>query len=189
VAVEALHLAVGLWPIRLGEALLSAEFGDGLAEATGVAVVAGVVGQHALDGDAMGGEERRGAAQEPRAGLAPLVGQDLHVGQPGVVVHSGVDIVVARAAARSGGADPVLGGRPAVDAVATAGTQPAELLDIEVEQLAGVGAFVVADDPAGWPVHDGQPVEAQPAKDAVDGGGRPADQRLDPCRAELADPA
>jgi len=94
-----------------------------------------------------------------------------------------------RAAARSGGADPVLGGRPAVDAVATAGTQPAELLDIEVEQLAGVSAFVVADDPAGWPVHDGQPVEAQPAKDAVDGGGRPADQRLDPCRAELADPA
>lgn len=121
----------------------------------------------------VGGEEGRGAAQEPRAGLAPLVGQDLHVGQPGVVVHSGVDIVIARAAARSGGADPVLGGRPAVDALATAGTQPAELLDIEVEQLAGVGAFVAADDPAGWPVHDGQPVEAQPAKDAVDGGGRP----------------
>jgi hypothetical protein len=67
VAVEALHLAVGLWPIRLGE---------GLAEATGVAVAAGVVGQHALDGDAVGGEERRGAAQEPRAGLAPLVGQE-----------------------------------------------------------------------------------------------------------------
>jgi hypothetical protein len=51
-----------------------------------------------------------------------------------------------------------------VDAVATAGTQPAEFLDIEVEQLAGVGAFVAADDPTGWPVHDGQPVEAQPAR-------------------------
>jgi PAS domain-containing protein len=41
-AVDALHLAVGLRPVGPGEALLSAELRDGLAEVTGVAVVAGV---------------------------------------------------------------------------------------------------------------------------------------------------
>ncbi len=111
--------------------MLGAEFGDGLAEGTGAAVVAGVVGQHPADGHAVGGVEGPGPAQESRAGHAALVRQDLDIGQPGVVVYGGMDVVVAWAALTVACAE--LGGVAAVDAVAAAGAQPAELLDIDVE--------------------------------------------------------
>ena len=47
----------------------------------------------------VGGEEGAGAAQEPRAGGPLLVGQDLGIGEAGVIIHSGVDIVIADRAA------------------------------------------------------------------------------------------
>ena len=48
-----------------------------------------------IAGDAVGGEVVGGAGEERRAGRALLVGQDLGVGQPGVVIDEGVDVVEA----------------------------------------------------------------------------------------------
>lgn len=65
---------------------------DGDVDRLGVAPV--VVGHHALDpGVAVGGEESVGARQERRAGRSLLVGQDLGVGQPQVVVGEREDVV------------------------------------------------------------------------------------------------
>ena len=106
-----------------------------------------VVGHDPLDGDAVGGEERRGrGARNAGGGLALLVGVDLGVGQAGVVVDGGVHVVVA--ASRRGPLRP--GGRlaaavAAVDPPAAAVGEPAELLDVDVDQFAGAVAFVAAD--------------------------------------------
>ena len=112
-AVEPLHLGVGLGPIGAGEALDRAEVGNGLAEVVIGAVVAGGVGHDPLDGDAVGVEPATSAAQEPGAGLAPRIGQDLDIGQPGVMIDGGMHMVVAR----SGLPAPVAGA--VLDRVAT----------------------------------------------------------------------
>jgi hypothetical protein len=60
----------------------------------------GVVGHDAFDPvDAECGEVGGGAVQEVSAGAGFLVGVDLGVGQPGVVVDRGVDVFLADAAA------------------------------------------------------------------------------------------
>jgi hypothetical protein len=60
-----------------------------------------------------------------------------------------------------------------------------QLFDIQVDQLAGSGALIAADHPAGGPVHGGQPTQAMADQDAMDGGGGPAGRGGDPGRAEL----
>jgi hypothetical protein len=87
-------------------------------------------------GDAVGGEEASGSGQEPSAGAGLLIGEHLGIGQAGVVINGGMDEVVARPT--SGVAAAVLGGVAAMDAVAAAGAEPAQLLDVEVDQLARV---------------------------------------------------
>ena len=61
----------------------------------GGAVAGAVVGQHALDPDAVAGDRRRGrgGGSRPRSGL--LVGEDLGVGEPAVVVDGDVDVLPA----------------------------------------------------------------------------------------------
>jgi hypothetical protein len=44
-----------------------------------------------------------------------------------------------------------------MDTVAAAIAQSTQLLDIDVDQLARLGAFIAADHPPGRPVHPGQP--------------------------------
>ena len=91
----------------------------------------------------MGSEERPGPGQEASAGHPALVGQDLGVGQPGVIIHGDVDVVVADA--------------PPADLLAAAVEPPAatvgdaaQLLDIDVDQLAGLVALVAqGGGPAG----------------------------------------
>ena len=61
------------------------------------AVADPVIGEHAVDGDAVQGEPVVGAAPEPGAALGPLVAQDLDIGQPRVVVDCGVQVVIAAA--------------------------------------------------------------------------------------------
>ena len=128
------------------------------------------------------GEEGGGPAQEGRAGGGLLVGVDLAVGEAGVVVDGGVDVVEADAAAAVGAGG--LRGRWTSPAAAVG--DPAELLDVDVDQLAGPVAFVAADDLAGGPVQAGQAVQAVAGQDAVHGRGGQAQDRADPCRAELA---
>jgi hypothetical protein len=59
------------------------------------AVADPVVGQYPGHGDAVEGEPAVGAAPEPGPDLRPLVAEQLHVGQAGVVVDRGVQIFLA----------------------------------------------------------------------------------------------
>jgi hypothetical protein len=97
-----------------------------------------------------------------------------------VVVDGGVDVVEAHAVA--GGP----AGLAAQDLVTAAVGDPAEFLDVPVDQLAGAVAFVAADDLSGGPVQEGQAVQAVADQDAVHGRGGQAQDRTDAGRAELA---
>src|SRR2546427_13292542 len=89
---------------------------------------------------------------------------DLYVGQSGVVVHRGVDVVVAAAPEGSGL------GSSAVDAPAASVGDPPELLDVDVHQLSRTFAFLAPDDPAGGAVHPVQAVQVVAAQHTVDSG-------------------
>jgi hypothetical protein len=83
--VESLDLAVLPGAVRLDEDLPGAQGGTDLTQ--GPLVGPGVVGHDPFDPvDAPGGEVGRGAGQEASAGGAFLVGQDLAVSQPGMVI-------------------------------------------------------------------------------------------------------
>jgi hypothetical protein len=85
---------------------------------------------------------------------------DLGIGQPGVVIDGGVDEAMAdqrvvMAAALAAGAVSLavaLSAGPAQEPVAARGRDPAQLLDIDVDQLTGMGVLVAADRLAGGPV-------------------------------------
>src|SRR5690606_18899368 len=136
--VESFDLAVLPGAVWLDEHLPGIQGRDHIAQA--VLVGPGVVGHDPLDpGDAVGGEVVGGPSEERRAGRALLIGQDLAVGQPGVVIDQGVDVIEPDL----GGA--VVSGFPsgaAVRAPATPVGDPADLLDVHVHQLAGTVAFI-----------------------------------------------
>ncbi|SEE03665.1 hypothetical protein SAMN05428945_6460 [Streptomyces sp. 2224.1] len=145
-----------------------------------VSVGPGVIGQDTFDAvDAVAAEERGGPGEEGCAGGDLLVRVDLGVGQAGVVVDGGVQVVEAHAA--DGPACVA-----AVDFVAAAVGDPAEFLDIDVDQFSWALAFVAADDLAGGPVGESQPVQTVPGQDPVDGCGGQAQDRTDAGRAEFA---
>jgi hypothetical protein len=54
------------------------------------------VGQHPLDPNAVVGEPGLGPLHEPGRGLAGLIGVDLGIGQPGMVIDRGMDEPHAR---------------------------------------------------------------------------------------------
>jgi hypothetical protein len=102
------------------------------------------------------GEKAGRLDQEPGPGLASLIVQDLADGDPGAVIDGRVHGVMADAwTSRGGGA--------AVGAVAAPIGDPAQLLDIQVDQLAWPLALVAPDDAAG-PVGAGKPVPAVAAQ-------------------------
>src|ERR1700722_5811057 len=150
-AVEPFDFAVGLGPVGAGALVGDAQVRAGSGPVAG-AVAATVVGEDALDGDPGGGVPGGGAGQERGRGFLALVGEDLGIGEPGVVVQDGVQIAVAQlgvavaVAAGAGSRGPVLlalcapGGAPA-----TAVGDVAELLDVSVDELAGAVALVAAD--------------------------------------------
>src|SRR4051812_37856788 len=84
-----------------------------------------------------------------------FVGIDLGVGEPGVIVDRGLHVLVADAS-RCPGAT-AFEAVAAVDAPAAAIAESAELLDVDVDQLAGPGAFIAADRFTGGSVQPRQP--------------------------------
>ena len=78
-----------------------------------------------------------GGLEEGDGALLPLVGQDLREGDARGIVDADVDELPADAA------DAGLAGAVAGDAVADA-LEAAELLDVDVDQLAGMLALVAA---------------------------------------------
>jgi hypothetical protein len=83
-----------------------------------------------------------------------------------------------------GGTGPRAEGPPAA-----ASRDRAELLDVDVDQLAGPGAFVAADDLPAGPVQPGQPRHRVPDQHPVHGGRVEPEDPGDPSRAEPAVPA
>jgi hypothetical protein len=139
-AVEALYLSVLPWAVRPDEQVPGVECGEGVADGVCAGVADVVVGHHLLDaGDAEGGEGLGCAEQEGRAGGAFLVGEDFGVGQAGVVVDQGVDVVEPDPGPFL---CPGLAVFAAVRLPSAAVVDPADLLHVHVHQLAGPAAFV-----------------------------------------------
>src|SRR5215468_253224 len=94
-AVVALDFAVGLWPVGAGVFGGDAQAGAGGSPQVGD-VTAAVVADDAFDGDPGCGVPGVRAGEERGCGFAGLVGQDLGIGQPGVIVEGGVQVAVAQ---------------------------------------------------------------------------------------------
>ncbi len=166
--MEAFDLAVGLRTPGPGPAGADAQVAAGVAPGV-LAVGPGVVGQDPFDADAQGREVGGGPHEEGCAGRGGLVGKVFGVGNAAVVVECGVEVGV------SGAVASVLVRAaccPAEDFVAAAVGNPAQLLDVDVDQFAGSGAFVAADGLAGRTVQGGQGRLAVSLEDAVSGRGR-----------------
>lgn len=82
-----------------------AEHPQGLAEEPGN-VARAVVGHHPFDADAPLLEPAQRPEEEASGRPAPLVGQDLHIGEPGRIIDGDMQEVVAQTFA---GAAPVAG--------------------------------------------------------------------------------
>src|SRR6185437_3123621 len=128
--VEAFDFAIDLGAIERSEDLASSELGDSGAEVTSVAVGESVVSHYSLDLDAMAGQEDPRSAQEVSAGGRLLVRQHLRVGQARVVVHQRVHEVVALSPFAVG---PLVASQHSMP---TAGRNPAQLLDVNMDHLA-----------------------------------------------------
>src|SRR4051812_2593508 len=107
------------------------------------------------------GQGGGGGGREGGAGGGGLVGVDLCVGERGVVVDGAVHVLVADPRPASGAA--VRLAVAAQDAPPAAVAEPADLLHVDVDQLAGPGPLVAANQLAGRAV---QPGEAGPPRAA-----------------------
>src|SRR5215212_3710611 len=166
---KALSLAVCLGRIRLGPDVLEAEIAAGGPKRLG-AIARAIVGHHTGNRDA---EVRvvgdRGLEEGDRA-LLLLVREDLREGHPGGIVDADVDELPPDAPALA------LIGSIAGDAMADP-VEAAELFDIDVDQFAGMLAFVAADRRGGFERLDAVEVEAP--EDAADRSRRDADGSCD----------
>src|ERR1700676_1598216 len=112
---------------------------------------------------------------------------DLDVGEPGVVVDGGMDVVVAQASAHHpipahlGGASP--------KAMTTALRNATELLHVDVNQFPGCGALVATDHLAGRPIHPVQPMDPAAAQHCVTRRAWDAEDGAEAMWAELAQAA
>jgi len=103
-------------------------------------VAAAVVGEQPLDGDAVPLVEGDGSTEEADDRGRALVGEDFGIGEAAVVVDADVDVLPADGVAD----DPVAVGAARVvvligataDAFAGAAADAAELLDVDVDELA-----------------------------------------------------
>lgn len=115
----------------------TAEIGDRLLERGRASVGERVVRDHAFDlVDAVLGEVGASPGQESGRGGAFLVGVDLGVGEPGVVIDRGVDVVKTDPSTADLFAAAV--GRPASTV-----RDPAEFLRIDMHQLTAVAAALL----------------------------------------------
>src|SRR5262245_27467241 len=144
-ADEAFCFAVGLRSVWAASEVADAEraAGDGV---DGGAVAAAVVGQHAFDADPVLTIEGDRAAEEACGCCRFLVGEHFRVGEAAVVCDGDVHILpadpVATDAGGVGGAATLVLALTAADAFAGASFDPAELLDVDVDELARTRAFV-----------------------------------------------
>src|SRR5512132_3761126 len=143
-ADEAFGLAVRLWPVGTRAAVPDPERATG-ERVDPSAVTGAVVGEDPLDLDPVPSVVGDGPAQEGDCGDGLLVAEHLRVGEAAVVVDRDVHVLPADRVApparaiREGAL--VMRVRAAADALAGAALDPAELLDVEVDELARSGAL------------------------------------------------
>jgi hypothetical protein len=155
---EALGLAVGARRVGPGPDVLQAGLGEEIAEGM-AAVGRAVVAHHALDGDAMSGEERQRLTHEGDGALLGLVGQNGRVGEARGIVDGHMQGLPADAAPAVA---PVAG-----DAVTDA-VDPTELLRVDVDEFARPLALIADDRRPNF--ERAQPAETETAQDPADGG-------------------
>lgn len=145
--------------------MLEAEIAAGLGE--GLRSVAGaVVGHDAGYPDAEAGVVGHRRLEEGDGAFFFLVGQDLREGDAGGVVDADMD-ELPTAAARAGIAG-ALAGNAMTDALETT-----ELLDVDMDHLAGMLALVASDRLGRFDISQSR--QSSTLEHAADGGGRDAD--------------
>ena len=137
---EAFGFAIGLGSIGPGEAMSDAESETGGGEVFG-AVGRAAVGEEAADINPMDLVEGDGLVEGAEDCGDFFVWGEAGEGEAGVIVDGDVETFDAGAGAAAGA---IAGGAD----VGTLGA--AELLDVEVEELAGVSMFVTLDGRCGW---------------------------------------
>src|SRR5215831_3160497 len=153
---QCFRFAVGLWSPRAGVAASDAEFGAGLTPEAGAVSVA-VVGEHAFNGYPVLTEPAGSAAEELGAGCGRLGREQLGVGESAVVVDRDVEVLPAGAAAQVAGRGTE---NPFAD-----GPEAAQLLDVDVHELARAAALVAAHRA---PLRTRKPRATVPAKHLPD---------------------
>jgi hypothetical protein len=156
---EAFGLAVGLRAIGFSEEVSEAEFMAGSSEEFG-AISRAAIGEELLDGEAVSGVEAEGEVQSVENALGAFVREETSEGEAGVIIDGDVETFDAGAWVAEGA---ITGG-----AHAWAKKAP-ELLDVEVEEFAGGGAFVAPRRRFGR-IERGEPIEVMTAQDAGEGG-------------------
>ena len=155
---EALGLAVGAWGIDASAGVSELQIATGLCEQGG-AKAGAVVGHDATDLEAEVGEVGRGLAQEAAGGSSFFIREQGGEGDTGMVIDGDIEKLPA------GAAGFILG----IAGEAMAGLVDAgQLLDVDVQQVAGSGQFV-AHDGQGRPQHPDL-VQLEPGQDTAHGG-------------------
>src|SRR5436305_3318056 len=158
-ADESRGRAVGLGPVGAGAEVADLE-SAARDRVDGGTVRRAVVGDQPLDRDPHRAVVRDGTTKESDSGGGLLVGENFDVGQAGCVVDRDVHVLPADGlAANAGGIDSLWGVAQTAcavdDALPSAAVDPSELLDVDVQQLAGTRALValrgLQPDPAELP--------------------------------------
>src|SRR5919199_3770330 len=171
---EGLRLPIRLWMARWRELVGGADASHCASKEPGVGVGVSPVGHHALDVNAQVAEVERSSQQEA-GGLGSVIGSsNLGEGQPGAVVDGDVEVLPAPATADAG-----IGAKQGMPAP---GRNPAQLLNVEVKQLAWPLPDI-ADTHPGGAVSVGQPGFAGTPQDRVHGGPSKANRRSDSMRS------
>jgi hypothetical protein len=129
--MKTLHLPVPARRVGRREDVANAVLDKELAQGNVAAIAHRAVGHHSSDRDAVAGEPGQGALDERNHGRTALVGEQLAVGQPRMVVDDGVEVVVAE---RVGALKP---GRASIARDGVTWPPKARIaLDVHVQQVA-----------------------------------------------------
>src|SRR5208283_2319326 len=159
---ETLCLAVGFWGVGFGANVPDTELLARPGEGTGF-VARAVVGHNALDLDAQALIVGDGSPEEGCSAALLFVGLDLREGEAGGIVDADMDKFPAHATRVA------LPFAVACDAM-TGSAEPPELLDIDVDQFAGILALV-ASHGLGW-LQIAHPAQTQTMQNPADRGWR-----------------
>ena len=153
---ETLGFAIGAWSIGTGEVVAQAELENSSTESVG-AITVSVIGEQAADRNAQVGVIGNCGAQKGDGREGGEIGQDLRESNAGVVIDGDMKVLPTTV---------VLTPAAAVGTINHAG-EAAQLLDIEVEQIAGSGMFVANQGQGGLQITHA--VQTEAAENAADG--------------------